>query len=133
MEAGESTESDSRALREKKQEKGIRRRARAHLELLTEENIRRGMGEGRCAAVNLGASSNQRTLPDRRGCRFLTRSCKTCALHCDCSQNLPGSALVVVLTLAIGVGATSAVFSVVDRLLSKPSLPSGRPPGQLWR
>ena len=99
---------------------------RAHLDLATEQNIARGMeaAEAREAARReFGGVEQvkeiyreQRSFPSlesvRQDCRFAVRS----------AMRSPLFTAAAVLTLALGIGATTAVFSVVDRILFR-SLP----------
>jgi putative ABC transport system permease protein len=99
---------------------------RTHLELLTDENIRRGMKpeEARYAARReFGGVEQARELyRDQRGLPALDMLLQDLKFALRGLMNKPGFAIVAILTLALGIGATTAVFSVVDRILFR-SLP----------
>jgi len=99
---------------------------RAHLEMLTEENKRRGMSlqEARYAARREfgGLEQTKESYRDQRSLPFLETFLQDLRYGGRTLKKNPGFTAVAILTLAAGIGATSAVFSVVDRILFR-SLP----------
>src|SRR5258708_2092213 len=93
----------------------------AHLEMHAEENMRRGMSpdEARLAAKKEfgGVEQAMETYRDARGLPFLETFVQDLRYGVHGLVKTPGFALIAILTLALGIGATSAVFSVVDRIL----------------
>jgi len=98
----------------------------AHLDMLTEENIRRGMSlrEARHAARREfgGIEQTKELYRDQRGIQLIDSFLQDLRFALRGLKNRPGFALVAILTLAVGIGSTTAVFSVVDRILFR-SLP----------
>jgi putative ABC transport system permease protein len=99
---------------------------RTHLELLEHENLRRGMSpeEARYAARRDfgGVEQTKEAYREQRGLPFIDTLLQDLRFALRLLVKKPGWALVAILTLAVGIGATSAVFSVVDRILFR-SLP----------
>ena len=99
---------------------------RAHLELLADENIRRGMKpeEARFAARREfgGVEQTKEAYRDQRGLPILDTLLQDVKFTLRGLRLRVGFTTVAILTLALGVGATTAVFSVVDRILFR-SLP----------
>src|SRR4029077_18411038 len=98
----------------------------AHLDTLTEENIRRGMSpeEARYSARRDcgGVEQTKELYREQRRLPFIDTLLQDLRFALRMLVKEPGWALVAIATLAVGIGATSAVFSVVDRILFR-SLP----------
>ena len=99
---------------------------RARLDMATEENIGRGMSpeEARHAAQRsfggvLRSKEDQRA---QRGFPTLESIAQDVRFALRGLTKSPGFAGVAIVTLALGIGSTTAVFSVVDRILFR-SLP----------
>ena len=99
---------------------------RSHLDALTETNIRRGMSpaEARHAANREfgGIEQTKEAYREQRGIPFLDAFRQDLRFALRMLAKRPAFTAVAILTLAIGIGASSAVFSVVDRILFR-SLP----------
>src|SRR5262245_7150255 len=117
-------------LRRTQVERELDEELRYHIEQQTEQNIRLGMSqaEARDAALKAfgGVEQAKELSRDARGVRFVEELWQDLRYGVRMLRKNPGFTLIAALMLALGIGANTAIFSLIDAVSLK-SLPVRRP------
>jgi predicted permease len=112
------------SLRRRNVEREMERELQFHLEMLTAENIRRGMNEEEARRAALlsfgGVEQTKDNLRDASGVRWLGDLAQDFRYVIRTLRRKPGFAAVTLLTLALGIGATTVMFTIINGVLLKP-------------
>ncbi len=116
--------------RKGKREQELEDEIRSHLDMQIEDNVRQGMSpdQARFAALRSfgGVEQIKEKYRDRRSLPVVETTLQDLRYAIRMLRRSPGYTLVVVLTLAVGLGANTAIFSLVDAVLIK-MLPVSNP------
>jgi predicted permease len=110
--------------RRRKLDADLNEELRAHIDLATAENMKRGMSpeNARTEALRVfgGVTQIKERYRTQRGMPILQQFFRDLRFAFRQLRKSPGFAMTSILTLGLGIGAVTSVFSVVDAVLMKP-------------
>jgi len=116
--------------RERRRDAELHDEIQAHLDLLTDEYVRQGLSrdDARAAARREfgGVEPMKETYRDQRGLPFVDSALQDLRYVTRTLRRTPGLAAMAIVSLALGIGATTAVFSVLNAVTLRP-LPVSQP------
>src|SRR5215470_13317581 len=123
-----------RLLHRRQYEEQLEKELRHHLDLHTSDLIGQGYSPEeaqRQARLDLGGPEQVKEMcRDARGTRWLEELLQDLRIGVRTLRKNPGFTFVVAATLALGIGANTAIFGLVDALLLRP-LPMVKAPSEL--
>lgn len=97
---------------------------RFHLEMETEANLRRGLTPTEARRLALvafgGVERHRERMRDERGAALLDRTSRELRQALRALRRAPAFSLTAVVTLGLGIGSVTTMFSLADRILIRP-------------